>query len=110
MWSGLACRIESYRDRHPGALGHEAHGGVEAAVGPRPVERWMADPEWDDLAGQLRHGSELVAVATEVATGVSYTDARSWTDILDKAGDLLEAQGRMPEHGLDHDSGLGLGW
>lgn len=109
VWCGLACRIESYRDRHPEALGHEAHGGVVAAIGPRLVKGWMAEPEWDDLAGQLRHGSELVAVATEVATGVGHTDARSWTDILDKAGDLLE-QGRMTEHGLDHDSGLGLGW
>ena len=31
-WCGLACRIESYRDRHPEALGHETAGGVMAAL------------------------------------------------------------------------------
>jgi hypothetical protein len=111
VWCGLACRIESYRDRHPDALGHEAHGGVEAAIGPRPAERWMPDPEWDALAGHLRHGAGLVAVAAQLeATGVSYADAHSWIEVLDHAGALLEAQGRTPDHGLDLDSGLGLGW
>ena len=111
VWCGLAGRVESYRDRHPGALGHEAHGGVVAAIGPRPGERWMPDPEWDDLAGQLRHGTELVAAAAHVeATGVSHADAGSWVEVLDRAGALLEAKGRTADHGLEQDHGLGLGW
>jgi conjugative relaxase-like TrwC/TraI family protein len=111
-WRGLASRIESYRDRHPEALGHEGAGGVMAAIGPRQAERWLPDPEWDDLAGQLRHGPALVAVAAEIEgrTSVSPVGAEmlSWADILDQAGTLLEAQRRTAERGLDRGMGLGL--
>ncbi len=36
-WCGLAYRVESYRDRHPEALGHEASGGVVAAIAGEPI-------------------------------------------------------------------------
>lgn len=61
-WCGLAYRIESYRDRHPEALGHEAHGGVVAAIGAPPGGAVDAGSRVDDLAGQLRHAAELVRV------------------------------------------------
>jgi len=111
-WSGLAYRIESYRDRHPEVLGHEADGGVKAAIGPRPAERWMPDPEWDGLAHQLRNGPALVAVVAEVGRATDGSpdgDALSWTELLDQAGALLDAQARGAARGLDHDHGLGLG-
>ncbi len=111
-WSKLAGRIESYRDRHPEALGHEVAGGVTAAIGPRQAERWLPDPEWDDLAGQLRHGRALVAVAAEIEGRTSASpvgsEPLSWADILDQAGALLETQRRTAERGLDRGMGLGL--
>ncbi|MGH9181425.1 MAG: hypothetical protein ACRDY5_06900 [Acidimicrobiales bacterium] len=89
-WCGLACRIESYRDRHPEAFGHESAGGVMAAIGPRQAERWMSDREWDDLAGQLRHGPALVAMAAEINGGTRLSpvgaETRSWADILGSGG------------------------
>ncbi len=111
-WCGPACRIESYRDRHPEALGHEIAGGVMAALGSRQSERWVPDPEWDDLGGQLRHGSALVTMAAEINGGTRITpvgaEVRSWADILDQAGMLLEARRQTTERGLDRGLGLGL--
>lgn len=62
-WCGIVYRVESYRDRHPEALEHAAAGGVMAAIGPRPGERWCRQPEWDDLADHLAHGADVVAIA-----------------------------------------------
>ncbi|MGH9282083.1 MAG: hypothetical protein ACRD0S_04015, partial [Acidimicrobiales bacterium] len=111
-WCGLACRIESYRDRHPEALGHESAGGVMAALGPRQSERWVPDPEWDDLAARLRHGPALVTMAAEINEGTRLTpvgaEVRSWADILDQAGMLLEARRQTTERGLDRGLGQGL--
>jgi hypothetical protein len=112
VWRGLAGRIESYRDRHPEALCHEGDGSVVAAIGPRRAERWMSDPEWDELAGQLRHGPALVAMAAEIdgAPGVSpvATGALSWTEVLERAGALMEAQRRAADRGLERGLGLGM--
>ncbi|MGI8686071.1 MAG: MobF family relaxase [Acidimicrobiales bacterium] len=111
-WWGLAYRIESYRDRHPEALGHETAAGVMAAIGPRTAERWVSDPEWDDLTDQLVHGRGLVRMAQEVdgSEPTFAADAPSWDHVLDQAVDLLKAQDRAVERGLDHDHGMGLGW
>ncbi len=110
-WSGLAGRIESYRDRHPEAFGHEGDGDVMAAIGPRQVERWMSDPEWDDLAGQLRHGRAVVAAASELAgamgVGPGQAEALSWSEVLDQAVALAQAHSRMAQRGLERDGGLG---
>ena len=66
VWCGLAYGIEAYRDRHPEALGHEAHGGAMAAIGPRPGQRWDRAPEWDDVAGRIADAPALVGIATDI--------------------------------------------
>ena len=112
-WCGLAERIESYRDRHPDALGHEEAGGVVGAVGPRPAKRWMPAPDWDDLAGRLRHGREVVAVAAQVAalapSSAAGPEEGSWAEVFDQAAVLLKARSRQADRGLYRDDGLGLG-
>ncbi len=108
-WCGLAYRVESYRDRHPEALGHVASGDVAAAIGPRPGERWQRAPEWDALAGQLGHGVALVAMAVEVTRpGETMPDEpSSWLELVDQARRDLEAQtptlarGMSREHGME---------
>lgn len=107
VWCELAGRIESYRDRHPEAIGHESEGGVTAAVGPRPAERRIPDAEWDELAAQLGRGAELVSVAADVSAP---GDDASWVELLDDAVALLEARRATPDRGLDHDHGRGIGW
>lgn len=112
VWRGLACRVESYRDRHPEALGHESDGGVMAAIGPRPVERWMTAPEWDALAGRLARGHALVAVAGEIASPGEDTlpsDPSSWIELMDQASLVLEASRQTVNRGLSRDHGLDLG-
>lgn len=109
-WYGLAYRVESYRDRHPEALGHEASGGVAAAIGPRPGERWQRAPEWDDLAGQLGHGVALVAMAVEVARPgeTMPNEPSSWQEFVDQAGRDLEARTPTLERGIRPDHGMEL--
>ncbi len=111
-WCGLAYRVESYRDRHPEALGHEASGGIAAAIGPRPADRWHRAPEWDDLAGELAHGVALVATAGELAKPrkpVLESEASSWLELVNRAGQVLEAQTLNRERGISRDYGMELG-
>ncbi|MDP9019536.1 MAG: relaxase domain-containing protein [Actinomycetota bacterium] len=110
-WCGLAYQVESYRDRHPEALGHEAFGGVAAAIGPRSGERWQRAPEWDDLAGQLGRGVDLVAMAVEVARpGETMPDEpSSWLELVDQAGRDLTARTPTLERGIRPDHGMELG-
>ncbi len=111
-WCGLAYRVESYRDRHPEALGHEASGGVAAAIGPRPADRWHRAPEWDHLAGELAHGVALVATAGELAKPrepVLESEASSWLELVNRAGQVLEAQTLASERGISRDHGMELG-
>ncbi|HEV2810918.1 MAG TPA: MobF family relaxase [Acidimicrobiales bacterium] len=109
-WCGLAYRVESYRDRHPEALGHEASAGVAAAIGPRPGERWQRAPDWDDLAGQLGHGVALVAMAVEVAgPGETMPDEpSSWLELVHQAGRDLEPRTPTLERGISRDHGMEL--
>lgn len=88
VWCALAYRVESYRDRHPAALGHDLDGGLMAAIGPRPVERWQHDPEWAGLAGHLRRAPALVALATglEVPGGeAGLGELSCWLERLERS-------------------------
>ncbi len=113
VWCGLAYGIESYRDRHPEALGHEAHGGAVAAIGPRPGQRWDLAPEWDDVAGRIADAPALVGIATDIGLRghrVHQADVSTWLSAVDAAGEALEAHRPSAEHGLTPDHGLSLGW
>ncbi len=112
-WWGLAWRIEAYRDRHPDALGHEADGGVIAAIGPSPAARWMPDAEWDDLAGQVRHGRSLVALAAEASNADvdgAWGDATAWAEVVEEAGALLNSQRATVDRGVGRETGRSIGW
>ena len=109
-WCGLAYRVESYRDRHPEALEHPAHGGVMAAIGPRPGERWCPEPEWDDLADRLAHGADVVGMARGLASpSAALDETLSWLELADRAGRLLEAETVALNRGISRDHGMGLG-
>lgn len=109
-WCGLAYRVEAYRDRHPEALEHIAEGGVIAAIGPRPGEKWCRQPEWDDLAEHLGHGPETVTMAKRLRTGGEALDeSSSWLELLDQAGLLLEAETAVLDRGINRDHGMELG-
>ena len=112
VWCGLAYGIESYRDRHPEALGHEAHGGAMAAIGPRPGQRWDLAPEWDDMAERITDGPALVGIAADIGLRgdtVHQAEVSTWLSAVDAAGEALEAQGPRVEHGLTPDHGFSLG-
>lgn len=113
-WSGLAYRVESYRDRHPEALGHEAGGGVMAAIDPRPVGRWLPAREWEGLAGQLACATDLVSLAAEARApgGTALLgDVSSWLERVDHAGAAVAARDAAAvDRGLSLNDGLGLGW
>ena len=111
-WCGLAYRVESYRDRHPEALGHEAHGGVMAAIGPPPASSWYRAPEWDDLAGQLAHGAVLVAMAEEVSRpgeAMLQGEVSAWLQLVDHASRVLHARTPTPDREISPDHGIELG-
>ena len=109
-WCGLAYRVETYRDRHPEALPHVAEGGVMAAIGRRPGERWCRQPEWDDLADHLAHGAEVVATARRLTSPDARLDgATSWLELADQAGQLLEAETVTLDRGISRDRGMELG-
>jgi conjugative relaxase-like TrwC/TraI family protein len=113
VWCGLAYRIESYRDRHPEALGHEVTGGVVAAIGPRPADRWDRAPEWDDLAGRLADGPVLVGIAADIGPlgeTAHRDDVSTWLSAVDAADEALEAHRPTVERDLTPEGGLSLGW
>ncbi len=61
-WCALAYEIETYRDHHPDAGGHEHEDGVRAAIGPSPSS--LSDrTAWDHLVRRIAHGAEIIAVA-----------------------------------------------
>ncbi len=84
-----------------------------AAIGSRQGERRMSDTEWDDLAGQLRRGPALVAVAAEVDGATGRQSDRCQGALMDRGARpgwyAAGAQRRTAERGLNHDHGLGLG-
>ena len=109
-WCGIAYRVESYRDRHPEALEHAVAGGVMAAIGSRPGERWCRQPEWDELADHLAHGADLVGMARGLATpGETLDKASSWLDLVSRAGRLVEAETATFEREISRDRGMELG-
>ena len=109
-WCGLAYRVETYRDRHPEALEHAAHGGVMGAIGPRPGARWCGQPEWEDLADRLAHGADLVAMARELASpSAALDEASSWLEVVERAHRLLDAETVTLDRGISRDHGMELG-
>jgi len=62
VWCALAYEIETYRDHHPEAVGHEHEQGVQAAIGPSPSSPSDRAP-WDHLARRIADGAEIIAVA-----------------------------------------------
>ena len=108
-WCGLAYRVETYRDRHPEALEHVGKGGVMAAIGPRPGERWCPQPAWDDLAEHLARGADVVVMARGLASpAVRLDETSSWLELADRAGRLVEATVTV-ERGVSRHAGMELG-
>ncbi|MGH9190100.1 MAG: hypothetical protein ACRD0Q_08725 [Acidimicrobiales bacterium] len=56
----------------------------------------MPAPEWDDLAGRLRHGTAVVALAAQVDAGGPSSsvgpEGDSWAEVFDQADTLLRAR------------------
>lgn len=61
-WCALAYEIETYRDHHPNAIGHEHEEGAQAAMGPSPSSLRDRVP-WDHLTQRVANGAGIVAVA-----------------------------------------------
>ena len=65
VWCALAYEIETYRDHHPDAVGHEHQEGVQAAVGTWPSS--LSDrATWEHVARRVAHGAEIIAIADAV--------------------------------------------
>jgi hypothetical protein len=61
-WCALAYEIETYRDHHSNAIGHEHEQGARAAIGPSPSS--LSDRmSWDHLTRRIADGAGIVAVA-----------------------------------------------
>lgn len=94
-------RVEAYRDRNPEVFEHGAQGGVMAAIGPRPGERWCRQPEWDDLADHLAQGADVLAMARGLASpGATLDETSSWLELADRAGRLLGAETVTLDRGI----------
>jgi hypothetical protein len=64
-WCALGFEIETYRDHHPDAVGHEHQEGVQAAIGPWPSS--LSDgATWDHLARRVADGAEIIAIADAI--------------------------------------------
>ena len=111
-WCGLAYAVESYRDRHPEALGHETQSGIMAAIGPRPGQRWHSEQEWDALAWRVGKGKDLVRTGAEFGHRQSpqLGAESSWLELLDQASAAMETNRVTAERELGRDHGVGLGW
>jgi hypothetical protein len=104
-WCALAYEIESYRDHHPDAVGHEHEEGIQAAIGHSPSS-FNDRITWDHLARRIADGAHVVAIADDLPIGqaVELDGPECWSQRLNHA---FEASGAVVA--LDRDAtGLGI--
>lgn len=90
-WCALAYEIETYRDHHPDAVGHEHEEGVQAAIGPSP-SRSATDP--GPCGAADRRGAEIIAVADAVPVEEQpdrLGGPERWSERLDHAFEAWDA-------------------
>ncbi|MGH9222313.1 MAG: AAA family ATPase [Acidimicrobiales bacterium] len=107
-WCGLAWEIESHRDEHPGPVGRDGDGSVEAALGTRP--EWFGDRlEWDALALRVAGGRTIIAIAEGLSVGEAgneWGDPASWSTVVDKAVEARRADLALAPEPAGIDFGL----
>jgi hypothetical protein len=90
-WCALAYEIETYRDHHPDAIGHEHEQAAQAAIGPWPSS--LSDRmSWDHLTRRIADGAGIVALADSlpVQEQPGLGEPARWSERLD---DAFEAWG-----------------
>jgi conjugative relaxase-like TrwC/TraI family protein len=105
-WCALAYEIETYRDHHPNAVGHEHEHGAQAAIGPAPSS--LSDRiSWDHLTRRIADGAAIVAVADAlpVEEQLGLGGPERWSERLDDAfevwGAAVALERDAPSLGID---------
>ena len=105
-WCALAYEIETYRDHHPIAIGHEHEEGVHAAIGPCPS--WLSDRmSWDHLTRRIGDGAGVVVLADSLSVQEQpgLGGPARWSERLDHAfevwGAVVALERDSPSLGID---------